>query len=132
MERHGNRLRRSRARMIARTEIMAAQNAGLQAQHTAMIDAGVASPKSKKEWVTGPFDVCNICQPLGGTTVPVSSEFFWGSGSGNPPAHPSCRCKTRLQPTIGQAPKRTGMGTIDDPFRYVFADGWVAPINPVR
>ena len=132
MERHGNRLRRSRARMIARTEIAAAQNAGIQAQQLAMIDAGVVSPESQKEWITGPFDVCQICQPLGGQKVPTASGFLWQNGSGNPPAHPNCRCKTRLVPTIGQAPVRTGAGVVDDPFRYVFSDGWVAPINPVR
>ena len=118
--------------MIARTEIAAAQNAGIQAQQLAMIDAGVVSPESQKEWITGPFDVCQICQPLGGQKVPAASGFSWQNGSGNPPAHPNCRCKTRLVPTIGQAPVRTGAGVVDDPFRYVFADGWVAPINPVR
>ncbi len=130
MQRHGNKLRRSRARMIARTEIAVAQNAGIQAQHDAMIASGVASPDSKKEWVTGPFDVCPICTPLGGTTVPVSGEFFWSGGSGNPPAHPSCRCKTRLQPSIAKPPVRFGAGTPDNPYRYRFADGWTAKINP--
>ena len=128
MRRHGEKLRRSRSRMIARTEIAVAQNAGIQAQHDAMIASGVASPDSKKEWITGPFDVCPICTPLGGTTVPVSGEFFWSGGSGNPPAHPNCRCKTRLQPSIASAPERIGEGTMVDPYRYRFADGWVVSV----
>lgn len=131
MERYGNRLRRSRARAIARTEIAYAQNAGIQYQNQLLMDSGVVSPQSVKEWITGPFDVCNICVPLGGTRVPLSMDFIWQNGSGNPPAHPNCRCKTRLVPTIDTAPVRTGTGTITDPFRYQFADGWIAPINPV-
>ena len=114
--------------MIARTEIAVAQNAGIQAQHDAMIASGVASPDSQKEWITGPFDVCNICTPLGGTTVPAAGEFFWASGSGNPPAHPNCRCKTRLRPSIAEPPVRFGDGTRESPYQYRFADGWVAPL----
>ncbi len=131
MERYGNKLRRSRSRAIARTEIAYAQNAGIQHQNQLLMDSGVVSPESVKEWITGPFDVCDICVPLGGTRVPLSMDFVWRTGSGNPPAHPNCRCKTRIVPTIDTAPVRTGTNTADDPFRYVFADGWIAPVNPV-
>lgn len=129
MSRYGDKLRRSRARMIARTEIAYAQNAGIQHQNDLLMQAGVVSPDSQKEWITGPFDVCNICVPLGGTRVPMQSDFSWENGSGNPPAHPNCRCKTRIVPTIDTAPQRVGAGTVDDPFRYQFADGWIAPIH---
>lgn len=132
MERYGNKLRRSRARAIARTEVAYAQNAGIQYQNQLLLDSGVVAPQSQKEWITGPFDVCNICVPLGGTRVPLAGDFFWPSGSGNPPAHPNCRCKTRIVPTIDSAPERVGAGTVDDPFRYLFSDGWIAPVNPVR
>lgn len=131
MERYGDKLRRSRARMIARTEISYAQNAGIQYQNQLLVDSGVVASDSLKEWVTGPFDVCDICVPLGGTRVPLSLDFSWRNGSGNPPAHPNCRCKTRLVPTLSAPPKRIGTNTLEDPFRYQFADGWVAPINPV-
>jgi hypothetical protein len=130
MQRYGDKLRRSRARAIARTEIAYAQNAGIQYQNELLMNSGVVAPESVKEWVTGPFDVCDICVPLGGTRVPLSMDFTWRNGSGNPPAHPNCRCKTRIVPTIDTAPVRTGTNTPDDPFRYVFSDGWVAPINP--
>ena len=131
MRRHGAKLRLARARMIARTEIAVAQNAGILAQQQALIDAGVVSPTSQKEWITGPFDVCNICTPLGGTRVGQADFFSWQGGSGFPPAHPNCRCKTRLVPTMDSPPERIGSNTVEDPFRYVFADGWVAPVNPV-
>ena len=117
MRRHGEKLRRARARMIARTEIAVAQNQGILAQQQALIDQGVASPNSQKEWITGPFDVCPICTPLGGTRVGQADFFSWQGGSGFPP-HPNCRCKTRLVPTIDSprnasapAPSSTRTGT---------------------
>ena len=131
MRRHGEKLRRSRARMIARTEIAVAQNAGILAQQQALIDQGVAAPNSQREWITGPFDVCPICTPLGGTRIGQADFFSWQGGSGFPPAHPNCRCKTRLVPTIDSPPQRIGEGTVLDPYRYEFPDGWVAPVNPV-
>jgi len=130
MERHGAKLRRARARMIARTEVKAAQNAAILAQHGDMIDAGLVAPNAEMEWITGPFDVCEICQALGGSRVPAKGGSF-ATPSGIPPAHPNCRCKTRLVPTLSAPPERIGAGTVDDPFRYQFADGWSAPINPV-
>lgn len=131
MRRHGEKLRRARARMIARTEIAVAQNQGILAQQQALIDQGVVAPQSQKEWITGPFDVCPICTPLGGTRVGQADFFSWQGGAGFPPAHPNCRCKTRLVPTIDSAPQRVGTGTITDPFRYQFPDGWIAPIAGV-
>lgn len=131
MERHGDRLRRSRSRMIARTEVMAAQNAATLAQHGDFISAGLVSADAQMEWVTGPFDVCQVCQGLSGRKVPVKGGSF-PTRSGIPPAHPNCRCKTRLVPQLSAPPERMGAGTIDDPFRYQFADGWLAPVNPVR
>lgn len=133
MARHGEKLRRARSRMIARTEISAAQNAGIQQQHDRMIAEGVVAPDAKKRWITGPYDVCNICVPLGASApIPADEDFFWASGSGNPPAHPNCRCKTRLLPSIRRAPERIGDGTPEDPFRFQFESGWEAGIAPVR
>jgi hypothetical protein len=131
MERHGARLRRARARMIARTEIARAQNMAIMAQHQDMVGQGVVAQESMMEWITGPFDVCNVCAPLGGTKVPVSVGSF-PTPTGTPPAHPNCRCKTRMVPNLSAPPERFGAGTPDDPFRYQFSDGWSAPINPVQ
>jgi hypothetical protein len=129
MERHGAKLRRARARMIARTEVMAAQNAAILAQHGDMIDAGLVSSNAEMEWITGPFDVCEICQALGGSRVPAKGGSF-ATPNGIPPAHPNCRCKTRLVPSLSAPPERVGTGTKQDPFRYRFADGWEAAPNP--
>ena len=124
-ERYGNKLRRSRARMIARTETAFAQNRGmvdvmLQTQNDGLVGAG-----TQKEWVTGPTDVCNICTPLGGTRVPLKQSFSWQGGRGDyPPAHPNCRCTVDMVPELSNPPTKIGTGIPEDPHRYVFADGW--------
>ena len=127
---YGERLRRSRARMIARTEISIAQNEAIVATMRDARNRGLVGSNTMKEWVTGPFDVCPICTALSGTRVRMT-ESFPNVGEA-PPAHPSCRCVTRMVPDIGSAPVRIGQGTPDDPFRYRFPDGWEAPITPVR
>jgi len=125
------RLRFSRARMIARTETSIAQNAARQASMTQVVDSGVAGSKAQKRWVTSRTDVCPICSPMGGRLTGVRDFFSWQGGSGNPPAHPNCQCQIRLVPNITKKPELLGGGTPQDPFRYRFADGWEAPINPV-
>jgi hypothetical protein len=129
-KRYGDKLRRTRARMIARTETSFAQNAARQASYDAAIDSGLVPPTSKKTWISGGFDVCNICSPIVGRSVELKGIFYWAGGfrggSGlNPPAHPNCRCKTRMDSLIGSSPQLTGTGTPADPFRYIFADGFV-------
>ena len=124
-ERYGNKLRRSRARMIARTETSFAQNRGmldvmLQAQDDGLVGAGTL-----KEWVIGPTDVCDICVPLGGTRVPMKQPFRWRGGQGDyPPAHPNCRCTIDMVPQLSAPPTKIGAGIPEDPHRYIFADGW--------
>ena len=132
MRRHGEKLRRARARMIARTEIAVAQNQGILAQQQALIDQGVASPNSQKEWITGPFDVCPICPPAR-RHPSRAGRLLLMAGRLGVPARPS---ELPLQdpppvPTIDSPPQRIGTGTILDPYRYEFPDGWVAPVNPV-
>jgi hypothetical protein len=131
MERHGTKLRRARAKAIARTETARAQNEAIADGNRRAVDQGLVGPDTEMEWITGPFDVCPICTPLGGTRQPIKGGSF-PTQSGLPPAHPSCRCKTRLVPDLGGSPERIGEGSREDPFRYRFADGWVAPINPRR
>ena len=66
----------------------------------------------------------------------MKSFFYWsggfrgGSGLGEP-AHPNCRCETAFEPEIIQPPQLIGANTPNDPFRYQFADGFVAGVNPV-
>ena len=131
-KRYGDKLRRSRARMIARTETSFAQNAARQVSYNTAIEGGLVPQTALKTWVTGGFDVCNICSPLSGQKVPLQSVFYWANGGGlHPPAHPNCRCKTRMAPNINQPPELMGIGTPADPFRYMFADGFTAGINPI-
>lgn len=134
--RYANKLRRSRSRMIARTETSFALNEARQASYDAAINGGLMNNTATKTWVSGGFDVCNICSPIVGQTVPLQTVFFWAGGfrGGNgktPPAHPNCRCKTRMNPNISRPPELIGSNTTADPFRYQFADGFVAGINPV-
>lgn len=123
-QRYGNKLRRARARMIARTESIAARNQGkldtmLQAQQM-----GLVGPATVKQWVIGPTDVCEICVPMGGETMPLGMSFDWGTGGGDyPPAHPNCRCTIQMVPNIDKAPTQQGAGSLEDPFRYQFHDG---------
>lgn len=124
-QRYGDKLRRSRARMIARTETAFAQNRGMLDVMLQTQNDGLVGPGTLKEWVTGPTDVCDICVPLGGTRVPLKQAFSWQGGRGDyPPAHPNCRCTIDMVPQLSAPPSRIGAGIPDDPFRYVFADGW--------
>ena len=127
---YSQKLRSSRARMIARTEINLAQNEAILATMKDARDRGLVGTNTLKEWVTGPFDVCPICTALGGTRIRVTESF--PNVGDSPPAHPSCRCIVRMVPDIDNAPVKIGDGTPDDPFRYRFPDGWEAPITPVR
>jgi hypothetical protein len=96
------KLIRARARNIARTEVMAAQNQGtllswLQAGEKGLINLSL----TKKEWMAGPsgwkgINVCDFCAPLNGQQVPVTAPF--DNGLLAPPAHPSCRCRMILVP----------------------------------
>lgn len=132
-QRYGDKLRRARSRMIARTEIAKVQNAAMQATIDSAYSDGLVGNRAQKVWVTGPFDVCDICQPLSGRRVPYNGYFQWKNGSGpHGPAHPNCRCIIRMVPNTSRPPKRLGSGQTADPYRYQFADGWTAPITPVR
>lgn len=96
------KLIRTRARNIARTEVMAAQNQGtllawFQAGEKGLLNLSV----TKKEWVSGPsgwkgISVCDFCAPLNGQQVAVTAPF--DNGLLTPPAHPSCRCRMILVP----------------------------------
>ena len=124
-KRYGNKLRRARARMIARTEIAYAQNRGMYDTLIEAQGSGLFGGQAMKEWITGPTDVCDICGPMGGRKVPVKQNFSWSGGSGpNPPAHPNCRCMIMPVPNLTQPPNRIGSNVPEDPFRYVFADGF--------
>ena len=117
---YGNRLRRSRARMISRTEIMRASNQGRLDGMMQAADQGLVNPVvAKKQWVTSSFDVCPICVPLNGVTTGLRGTF--GQGFQAPPAHPNCRCTVRMlpDPLAYGSPRSVGTGRVDSPLRFV-------------
>ena len=101
LETYGAKLRRSRARTIARTEVMRASNFGRVQGMEQAVDKNLVSSRSMKRWSTGRFDVCNICVPLDKKTVPIKGGLF-EAGNGwlgsFPPAHPNCRCTVQMVP----------------------------------
>ena len=121
VDNYGKKLRRSRARMIARTEMMRASNQGrLQGMYQAA-DRGLVNPAlARKQWVTSAFDVCPICVPLNGRTIGIRESF--GPEGQAPPAHPNCRCTIRMLPdpnTFG-LPTTAGTGQFPDaPMRFI-------------
>ena len=96
-DRYAAKLTRSRARTIARTEIMTASNYGqLEGVRTSMgaglmTDPSVGKYLVTKEWVTAEDErVCPVCGPLHDTQVDFNEPF--PNGTLVPPAHPNCRC----------------------------------------
>ena len=80
----------SRAKTIARTEVMRATN-------FASVEAYKQSKfVTAKEWLTALDErTCEICLPLDGVSVPLNKSFDTSVGALDaPPAHPNCRCTT--------------------------------------
>jgi hypothetical protein len=119
-DQYGAKLRRSRARTIARTELMRASNQGRLQGMWQAADQGLVDPTlAKKQWVTSSFDVCPICVPLNGVTVGIRDSF--GPPGQAPPAHPNCRCTVRMLPdpmTFG-LPTTTGTGQTGSPMQLI-------------
>lgn len=124
---YAQRLRRTRARTIARTEILTANNAGRMGAYRQAVEAGMLdSQTARKEWEVGPFDVCPICVELGRTTsttpIPLDQQFQASNGwSGDaPPAHPNCRCTVEINPNpnIYSPTPLVGSGEDGDPYRF--------------
>ena len=120
-DKYGAKLRRSRGKMIARTEIMRASNQGQQESYNQMAASGLLQSSAKKMWVTGRFDVCDICTPMNGFMVGIKENFPIGY-QGNPPAHPNCRCDTELVPNTKDyaLPESLGTGLPGSPLQIKF------------
>ena len=101
---YADKLVRARGRAIARTEIMAANNAGKQIGWQTAVDRGVLSPTSRKRWVLA-ADACEVCRRIADefnltedmpmVNMPFYDEEADWSGL-QPPVHPNCRCTTSL------------------------------------
>lgn len=101
VKRYRDALIRRRAEMIARTEVMTAQNMARQQSWQVSARSGYVDPSSKKRWLAatsvsrgGP--PCDVCASLNGTEVGWNQAF--PTGHYQPPAHPYCRCTTTLIP----------------------------------
>lgn len=99
---YAQRLLKTRASNIARTEMSTAMNQGRYLHWQQLAEAGVIdSVRSVKEWRTAPefvsskTDVCPICEPMNGIQAPMWAEFP-EVGVVMPPAHPNCRCRAVL------------------------------------
>ena len=102
-EDYRTKLIEARALVIARTEVIAAQNVGQIISWYQLADQGYLDlSRAYKEWVVGPsgwkgVEVCEVCLELGGMPpVPINSVFT--NGDIAPPAHPNCRCTMNLIP----------------------------------
>jgi hypothetical protein len=114
---YAEKLRRQRARTIARTETMMAYNEGKQQAWNQAADRGLINKQTaRKVWVTGPMDVCTICAPLNGQNQPINKPFSIKRMT--PPAHPNCRCTMVLNASPkGRPTQGLGTGTPGDPYR---------------
>jgi hypothetical protein len=119
---YAEKLRRQRARTIARTETMMAYNEGKQQAWNQAADRGLINKQTaRKVWVTGPMDVCTICAPLNGQNQPINKPFSIKRMT--PPAHPNCRCTMVLNASPkGRPTQGLGTGTPGDPYRVSVPD----------
>jgi len=85
-----------RAKLIARTETIAAANAGQQLHWQDMQNKGYLDEETvEREWIATPDDrECEECAALDGTTAPLNGLF--PGGVRQPPLHPDCRCAVGL------------------------------------
>lgn len=113
---YARRLTNFRARMIARTETIAAANAGQQQLWEQAQNNGLLTGQELKEWIFTPDErSCVICQSMAGQQVPVRSLFELPSGGAipSPPAHPMCRCSMGLtagKKTVAKDPEIKKIG----------------------
>ena len=130
-QRYANKLRRSRSRMISRTEIKRAQVQGQLSSMRQAVDDGLADPRTAgKKWITGATDVCPMCSDLGFSKAILLDQSFHGVGDG-PPAHPNCRCDLDFTHDIKTAPIPRGAGdpnfrpgTPENPITWEFPSGF--------
>lgn len=91
--RYQERLERSRALTIARTETIASANVGQYQMWQQQIAAGNLNENPVRVWIAS-INACPICVALDGTEAALQENF--AGGIQYPPAHPRCRCTTGL------------------------------------
>lgn len=94
-ERQYKKMIKYRSQMIARQEILMAENHGRYLGFTQAVEQGWAHPKSMKRWSTSTDErTCEICMPMNGKSVQWDQSY--PNGVFNPPAHIMCRCSISL------------------------------------
>ncbi len=98
---YSDRLRRYRARMIARTEAIRGSVRGQQMLWRVAVEQGVLIPsRTRQVWLTSLDErACPICLSLHHQQVPLGEPFIGPDGAtydGPPDPHPQCRCGIRL------------------------------------
>jgi len=94
-KRQYDRMIKHRSEMIARTEIIMAENNGQYLGWQQAVEQGYADPKSMKRWSTSTDErTCDICMPMNGMSVQWDQPY--PNGVFQPPAHPMCRCAISL------------------------------------
>lgn len=92
---YATRLRNYRTKVIARTETMAASNAGQRELWNQARNQGLLKGTEKKEWIFTPDSrSCVICEVMAGVQITLGKLFELPDGQllEGPPAHPQCRC----------------------------------------
>jgi len=105
-----------RATRIARTETVAAANAGRMLSWVEADELGLLPAGSEKRWKTATDErTCPICGPLHNVTIDWEGVF--STGDLMPPNHPNCRCTAVIVPA-----EPTFLKTVEKRY-YRFADG---------
>lgn len=110
------RLLVQRATRIARTETVAAANAGRMLSWVEADALGLLPAGSEKRWKTATDErTCPICAPMHNVTIDWEGVF--STGDTMPPNHPNCRCTAVIVPA-----EPTFQKTVEKRY-YRFADG---------
>jgi len=111
IDRQYKRMISQRSKVIARNEILVAENNGRFLGFEQSVEQGWASPISVKRWSTSTDErTCSICMPMNGASVQWNQTF--PNGVYQPPAHIMCRCSiSLLEPdsSLGQLRMPTGV-----------------------
>lgn len=94
-QRYRERMLNYRADMVARTETVRAANSGQRETWRQARQQGLLPDGVLREWeVSGDDRTCDTCDGLDGETAALDEAFAGGYEA--PPAHPNCRCTTKL------------------------------------
>lgn len=102
-----------RSKVIARNEILVAENNGRFLGFEQSIEQGWSDPQSVKRWSTSTDErTCSICMPMNGASVQWNETF--PNGVFQPPAHIMCRCSiSLLEPDSSLAQTRMPTGVLN-------------------